>query len=177
MTAQEAAAFDAGVRLDRRQYISAGKRPIVATIVISGTVKKTLHTPEVCLPDQGWRVSSNDVIPLHLPDGRTMKVSLMQAAREVDVGSGQRVRVKAMHLYWYQGSKGVSTPSYFMHNFISYRDAIFRNLNHRWTQASLFLIVSEQPVGTPVSSMVDFACMDELSAFAAGLIPQVVLAR
>lgn len=175
MTAKESAVFDAGVQLDRRQYISPGRRPITATVVLSGTVKKTLHTPEVCLPDQGWRVSSNDVIPLQLPDGRTMEASLMQAVREVDVGSGQRVRVKAMHLYWYQGSKGVSTPSYFMHNFISYRDAIFRNLNHRWTQASLFLIVSEQLVGAPAPPMEDFACMDELRSFAAGLIPQVVL--
>ncbi|MFZ4765187.1 MAG: exosortase/archaeosortase family protein [Roseimicrobium sp.] len=175
MSAKEAQVFDIGVKLDRRTYAGPGLRPITATVVLSGLVKKTLHTPEVCMPNQGWRVTSNQVIPIPLPDGRTIDVSLMQAVREFEIEPGSTVRRKALHLYWYHGSRGVTTPSYFMHNVISYRDAIFRNLNHRWTQASLFMIASETRLDALTSPLDDLAAMDEITQFASQLIPQLMV--
>lgn len=141
MSGKERRVFDPGVQLVRRQYFSPQGRSIHATLVLSGTVKKTLHTPEVCLPDQGWNISSTELVPVTLTDGRQITASLMRIFREIPAADGRLVRVRALQLYWYHGSHGVSTPSYDMHNFISYRDAIFRNLNHRWSQVSFYTTV------------------------------------
>lgn len=141
MSGKERRVFDPGVQLVRRQYFSPEGRSIQATLVLSGTVKKTLHTPDVCLPDAGWNISGTELVPVTLADGRQITASLMRIFREVPTEDGRMIRLRALHLYWYHGSHGTSTPSYDMHNFISYRDAIFRNLNHRWSQVSFYTMV------------------------------------
>ena len=138
MDDKERRVFDPGVELVRRRYFSPEGRSILATLVLSGPVKKTLHTPEVCLPDAGWNIAATEKVPVTLADGRIIEASLMHIFREVKAPSGEMVRLRALNLYWYHGSHGVSTPSYDMHNFISYRDAIFRNLSHRWSQVSFY---------------------------------------
>lgn len=138
MDDKERRVFDPGVELVRRRYFSPEGRSILATLVLSGPVKKTLHTPEVCLPDAGWNIAATEKVPVTLADGRMIEASLMHIFREVQAPSGEMVRLRALNLYWYHGSHGVSTPSYDMHNFISYRDAIFRNLSHRWSQVSFY---------------------------------------
>ncbi|MEZ5299065.1 MAG: hypothetical protein R3F11_00075 [Verrucomicrobiales bacterium] len=44
---------------------------------------------------------------------------------------GQRIRYRAVNLFWYQGADHISTPSYYMHVFLGMRDNLFRNINHR----------------------------------------------
>lgn len=140
MSFKERGVFEPGVELVRRHYLTPGNG-INATIVLSGLVKKTLHTPDKCLPDSGWNIARQEVVPVVLTDGRKIEATLMHIFYDKQLEDGRVVRTRALHLYWYHGSHGVSTPDYDAHNFISYRDAIFRNLNHRWCQVSFYTLL------------------------------------
>lgn len=139
--------FDPTVTLVRRIYTAPGARPVVATLVISGEMKRTLHTPTVCLPNQGWTVNSVQPIELNLPNGMVIHASVMRIFRDVEVGDGKKARVRALNMNWYQGSNGFSTPDHNYCHFINYRDAMFFNYNHRWSQASFFMEVHATEVG------------------------------
>lgn len=163
MSLKERSVFDPGVELVRRRYLAEG-HSITATIVLSGTVKKTLHRPENCLPDAGWHISRSETVPVTLANGKKIDASLMHIFCEVPLQDGGRVRLRALHLYWYHGSHGVSTATYDGHNFITYRDAILRNMNHRWCQVSLYTML---PPSSGMESMVrEMAAQDELIEFA-----------
>jgi hypothetical protein len=165
MSTKERSVFDPGVALVRRRYFSPGGRSITATVVLSGTVKKTLHTPEACLPDAGWNIARREIVPVTLSDGRKIDASLMHIFREARLDDGRVVRVRALHLYWYHGSHGVTTPDYDMHNFISYRDAIFRDMNHRWCQVSFYTML--RPGISGVDGMMgEMEAQEELVRFA-----------
>jgi hypothetical protein len=89
----------------------------------------------------------------------------MHIFREARLEDGRAVRIRALHLYWYHGSHGVTTPDYDMHNFISYRDAIFRDMNHRWCQVSFYTMLP--PGMSGVDGMVgEMAGQEELIRFA-----------
>jgi hypothetical protein len=165
MTVKERSVFDPGVELIRSRYFSPDGRAIIATVVLSGTVKKTLHTPESCLPDAGWNIGRREIVTVTLADGRTIDASLMHIFREVRLDDGRVIRLRAFHLYWYHGSHGVTTPYYDMHNFVTYRDAIFRSLNHRWCQVSFYTVLP--PGDSGVDGMEEeLAVRDELIRFA-----------
>ena len=173
MSSKERNVFDPGVELVRRSYFSPAGRSITATVVLSGTVKKTLHTPEACLPDVGWKISRREVVPVTLADGRGIDASLLHVFYEARTDEGRIVRVRALHLYWYHGSHGVTTPDYDMHNFISYRDAIFRNLNHRWCQVSFYTMLP--PGATGVDGMAgEMSAQEELVRFAGQVSSAIV---
>ncbi len=58
MTAKEKNLLDEGVRLTRIAYLSGPARLILATVILSGFEKRSLHRPEVCLPNQGWTMAA-----------------------------------------------------------------------------------------------------------------------
>ncbi|CAN5910595.1 hypothetical protein BH11VER1_BH11VER1_13250 [soil metagenome] len=173
MTAKEMANFDDSVQLARRLYTSSQGHQILGTLVLSGVMKRTLHTPERCLPDQGWIIADLQEIPLSLGQGGSMNVSLMRIFRDVEISPGRRIRFKGLNLYWYQGSKNVSTPSYLGSNYLSYQDAIFRNINHRWGQVSFFMPLPPREIGTD-NPMEEVMAMEELKTFTESLLPEIL---
>ncbi len=173
MTAKETANFDDSVQLARRLYTSPEGHQILGTLVLSGVMKRTLHTPERCLPDQGWIIAGLQEIPISIGNGESMNVSLMRIFRDVEVSPGRRYRLKGLNLYWYQGSRNVSTPSYLGSNYLSYRDAIFRNLNHRWGQVSFFMPLPPREIGSD-NPMEEVMGMEELKTFTESLLPTIL---
>jgi exosortase len=173
MDDKEKQLFAEGVTLVRRFYLNPENRRILATLVMSGPVKKSLHQPMRCLPDQGWTIADSEVVPVKLADGREIEVSLMNVYVDKEVAPGQRARTRALNVYWYQGSHGVGTPSYAMSHTRTYLDSIFRNLNHRWGQVSLFMPISERPLGDE-DPLEEIAAREALLDFTSKLAPKIL---
>lgn len=175
MSSKEKILFDEGVALRRRLYMDPSDRRILATLVMSGPVKKSLHEPTVCLPDQGWTIHDYEQVSFDTGGGRQQRAMLMRIFRDRVGENGARVRQRALNLYWYQGSRGVSTPSYNMSYARTYLDSILRNLNHRWGQAAFWMPVSERPVGLedPVE---DEIAKEVLLEFLGQLTPKILAA-
>ncbi|MBX7207509.1 MAG: exosortase-associated EpsI family protein [Verrucomicrobiaceae bacterium] len=168
MTAIERNVLDPGVSLVRNQYISPDRHMLVATVIESGVGKRTLHRPEVCLPGQGWSITDQMTVPIRLADGRAFEGTLLRMFREVEVSPGVRKRVRALNIYWYIGSDGTTTPEFYDHLRISYMDAVFKNLAHRWAMASFFLPLPESEIGFD-NPMIEATALEELRDFSAGL--------
>jgi hypothetical protein len=172
MTAQEQNVLDEGVRLARTVYRSEKGLRVLATVVVGGPGKRTLHRPEVCLPGQGWTIASSNVVPVSFADGREVEATLLQIFRETELEPGQRVRMRGLNFYWYVGSDGTTRPDYYGHISKGYQDAILRNLNHRWSMVSIFVPVSEAPPGQE-DPLLEFGVLEEVRTFLADWVPAI----
>lgn len=147
MTAQEKNLLDEGVKLARTVYANSASRQIMTTVILSGQIKRSLHRPEVCLPNQGWTVSERTPFPVRLADGREITLMMMRIFRDAEPQPGLRVRTRAINFYWYIGSDGTTCPEHYEHILLSYFDSVFRNVQHRWAMASLYVPLPEQQIG------------------------------
>ncbi|WP_166442717.1 exosortase/archaeosortase family protein [Phragmitibacter flavus] len=173
MSYQERMNFDPTVTLLRRAYTAPGARPVTATIVISGEMKRTLHSPEVCMPNQGWTVNALQPVEVKLDNGMVINANVMRLFRDVEVAEGKKVRMRVLNLTWYQGSNGYSTPGYNISHFMNYRDAILFGYNHRWSQASFFMEVHATEVGVD-DPLGEIIAIEELKDFAQTVASQFV---
>ena len=146
-TAQETNGLTEGVKIERKLYIS-NNRQMLATIVLSGPVRRALHRPDICLPGQGWSIAGKMEVPVRLSDGREITVMMMRLFRDSLNESGHLVRLRGLNLFWYQGYGEVQTADYYDHVFLTYFDSVFKNLNHRWALMSFFMPYSESELGT-----------------------------
>ncbi len=176
MTADEKNLLDEGVRLARNVYASATGRQIMATVILSGFEKRSLHRPEVCLPNQGWTVTDRTQIPLHMADGREISIMMMRVFRDAEPKPGVKVRTRAINFYWYIGSDGTSCADHYEHIFLSYYDAVFRNIQHRWAMASIYVPLPEQRVGQE-DPMQELGAAEDAKEFLARLAPTFMLTK
>ncbi len=173
MSAQERAVFEEGVDLVRRRYVNLQDQAILGTLVMSGPVTQSLHRPEVCLPGQGWQIAEQRRVTIRPPDAEPFEASMLRLFREVELPDGRRVRVRGYNIFWYTGY-GVSTADYQQHIVITHRDAIFRNVRHRWGMSSFFL---EMPPSLDDESnpMQDVAATSLLMEFVGHIAPKVTV--
>jgi hypothetical protein len=176
MTADEKNLLDEGVRLARNVYASAAGRQIMATVILSGFEKRSLHRPEVCLPNQGWTVTDRTQIPLQMKDGREINIMMMRIFRDAEPQPGVKVRTRAINFYWYIGSDGTSCADHYEHVFLSYYDAVFRNIQHRWAMASIYVPLPEQRVGQE-DPMLELNAVEDARAFLSQLAPAFMLTK
>ena len=176
MTASEKNLLDEGVRLSRNVYASGTGRQMMATVILSGYEKRSLHRPEVCLPNQGWTVTSRTAVPLHLADGRDITVMMMRIFRDVESQPGVHLRVRAINFYWYIGSDGTSCADHYEHVFLSYYDSVFRNVQHRWAMASIFVPLPEQRIGQE-DPFLELSAVEDARDFIIKLAPTFMLTK
>jgi exosortase len=175
MTPAEKELLDEGVKMARMVYAStAAGRMVMATVILSGFEKRSLHRPEVCLPNQGWTVTDHTPITLPLADGRDITVMMMRIFRDAEPQPGVRIRTRAINFYWYIGSDGSTCAEHYEHVFLSYYDAVFRNIQHRWAMASIYVPLPEQRVGQE-DPMLELGAVEDARAFIAKLAPTFML--
>lgn len=174
MTAKEKNLLDEGVKLVRNVYASATGRQFMATVILSGFEKRSLHRPEVCLPNQGWTVTDRTQMPIHLADDREITVMMMRIFRDSEPQPGVRLRTRAVNFYWYIGSDGTTCPEHYEHVLLSYVDSIFRNIQHRWAMASIYVPLPEQLVGKE-DPFVELSAVEDTREFIAQLAPRFML--
>ncbi len=170
MTAQEKNILDEGVKLVRNTYGNTTGRQLMATVILSGRVKRSLHRPEVCLPGQGWTVTDSTHVPIRLEDGREITATLLRIFHDKEAPNGARLRTRALNLYWYIGSDGTTCPDHYEHILLSYFDSVFRNIQHRWSMASIYIPLPEQIVGQE-DPLIELGALEDARAFVSKLAP------
>jgi len=141
-TPGELAILPADTQIVRREYTDTVGDRIMASIVLSGGEKRSIHRPEVCLPAQGWSMRGGKVERVALADGSDLDVMNLSLVRQVEVGPGDRRNLYAHYFYWFVG-KNVTTPNHWHRVFLTSYDRITKNLNHRWAYVIVMSIVTE----------------------------------
>lgn len=177
MQARERQLLDENVRIGRRFYMGrAGDRAVLASVVLSGAAKRSLHEPQVCLPGQGWVISSKVPVEIDCGLSAPVQATLLTMHRDSQNREGRLVRTRALNIYWYQGAEGVTASSYDDHVFKSYRDALLGGVDHRWALMSFFAPMKEQPamVGGLGDAFAELSVLEDLKAFIRGLVPPLL---
>jgi len=172
MTSKEKSILNEDVRIERRFYTKP-ERAILATTVLSGAEKRSLHQPEICLPAQGWIISGQTIIPLDLGIGRQVQATLISMFRDVETPEGRRTRIRAVNLYWYHGSDGTTCATYDEHVTRTYLDAVFRNVNHRWALLSFFTPLKENVAGLE-DPYAELSALEDTKTFIRDLLPIIL---
>lgn len=141
-TPGEIATLPSDTQIVRREYTDLAGDRIMASIVLSGGEKRSIHRPEVCLPAQGWSMRGGKVEDVPLADGQDLKVMSLSLVRDVEVGPGDRRKLYANYFYWFVGN-GVATPYHWSRVFLTSFDRITKNLNHRWAYVIVMSVVTE----------------------------------
>ena len=131
----------------KMQYRSAHYGPgtqdqAEVSLVLAGAERRSIHRPEVCLTGQGWTLLDSRVLPVEIAPGQELRVRDLLIEKTVHLADGRPKRVRAHYVYWFIGTD-VTTPSHFERVWLTARDSVLRNVNHRWAYASVQALVTE----------------------------------
>jgi hypothetical protein len=104
---------------------------ILCSIVLSGREKRSIHRPERCLPGQGWRIDSSQVVNVPLESGHNLQVMALLLERPATLQDGRTIRLQSYFLYWFVG-KGMTTPSQLHRILMTNWDMLVHRVNQRW---------------------------------------------
>ena len=112
----------------------AQEKMVHATIVLSGADTRSIHRPEICLPSQGWTITSSKVVKVSLSIGDLSVMQLELERSDTVKGGGDSV-TRAVYSYFLVG-KDIVTSSTFKRIMISNWDNLVHNKAHRWAYPS-----------------------------------------
>ena len=115
---------------------------VTASIVLSGAERRSIHRPEVCLTGQGWSLLGAQTIPVRIGGNQQLMVRDLFIEKPVTAKDGTRQIVRAHYVYWFVGSEA-TTPSHWTRMWLSARDSILRNVNHRWAYPAMMAVVTD----------------------------------
>ena len=152
----------------------ASRDVIRCTIVLSGAERRSIHRPEVCLVGQGWTIMDSRIIPLPIGDGHEIAVKDLYIGKTITLKSGERRALRAHYVYWFVGAD-VTTPSHVERIWLTIRDNLVRNLNHRWAYPSLMAIVTDNFTSAESGERVRSSeeTLTLLTGFIQKLVPQI----
>lgn len=120
----------------KKAYTDASGDVVNAQIVLSGAEKRSIHRPELCLPAQGWSITSRETMPVRLDDGRNLVVMKDTITRQIEISPGVTKPLTSLFCYWFIGD-GTTTSSHVMRVFLTSWDRIVHGKNHRWAYAAV----------------------------------------
>ncbi|MBX7208032.1 MAG: EpsI family protein [Verrucomicrobiaceae bacterium] len=132
----------ADTEIVRMVYQTAAKDLVTASIILAGAERRSIHRPEVCLSGQGWTLLDAKTLPVEIKRGESMEVRDLLIEKPVTLPDGGQRRIQAHYVYWFVGSD-VTTPSNWTRMWLSTRDSIMRNVNHRWAYPAVMAVVTD----------------------------------
>ena len=114
----------ADTRIEKRRYVSDEGDWFVATVVVGGSSKSSIHRPELCLPAQGWRMTNP----------RTVEFDGVQW-RSLSILSGTSPGIGFM--YTFRNQAGFSTASHVSRIWRDVIDRSFLNRIDRWVMVTV----------------------------------------
>ena len=120
---------------------------ISASLILSGTDRRSLHRPEVCLRAQGWRIAGKEVVDVSVGD-ETISVTDFTVVRKLNEKDGIIRNIRAHYFYWWIGAER-STPSDFERILFTVLDNMFKNINNRWGYPSVMVYAELEEGMTP----------------------------
>ena len=138
----------------RRIYVERGHseerrrwRQMVASLVLMGTDRRSLHEPEFCMRALGWQFKPGKVVTIETTGGplKVKELELRRWKRGPDGTplrdeQGRKIPVRAHYFYWWVSRDG-STPHSKRRIALSALNNMFRNVNDRWGYPSVQVMV------------------------------------
>jgi Protein of unknown function (DUF3485) len=167
MTVIEKSMLPADTVIVKKRYTHPDGRAIIATIVMSGRERASIHRPERCLVGQGSEIASTHFIEVPLEGRGPLDVRILDMLRHVRTGGVPQAH-GSYYAYWFVG-KGRETASHNARLFWMAADRILYNKSHRWA----YIAIS----GARSLNEDNQAYQNEISDFVAAAYPQMVVSN
>lgn len=131
--AGEKAMLPADTCIIRRRYSQPGGASYLVSIVLSGSERRSIHRPQVCLIGQGFRITSQHVVR---PAGADRRLAVMKLSILPPAASLQRGEPPEAFAYWFVGGTH-RTPYHFMRIFWTAWEGAVHNSRSRWAYVAV----------------------------------------
>ncbi len=135
MTLIEKSMLPADTIVVKKRYTHPDGRQIIATIVMSGRERASIHRPERCLVGQGSEIVGTQVVDVPLDGRDPLDVRILDMLRHVRVQGVPR-SFGSYYAYWFVG-KGRETSSHNARLFWMAADRVLHNQSHRWAYIAI----------------------------------------
>lgn len=125
---------------------SAWWEGMAATLILSGTDRRSLHEPEICLGAQGWELEKRRPIVVQTEGGELEVMELQLGMWAIQDGvyvrgrDGKKQRIRAHYVYWWVSKEG-STAHTDERVMKTVLDNFLHNRNTRWGYPSVMVFV------------------------------------
>lgn len=150
----------------KSRYLADGGRQVMASIVLSGKERASIHRPERCLTGQGSEVARIEVIEVPIPGRDPLHVKILELAHDRGETAGGKVTYGSYFAYWFVGNNR-ETPEHWQRMVWMASDRIFHNLAHRWAYIAI--------AGVRTEGNKDYQA--EVREIAGLLYPQIAIAN
>jgi EpsI family protein len=164
VTAAEKRILPPDTEFAKKRYIGGPGGEVSCEIVLSGSQKKSIHRPQVCLVGQGWTILQEQPVIIPLPDGRKQRVRVLTLSREM----GARTAT-GYFVYWFVG-RDKTTDDHLKRILYTSWDRLAHGVNHRWAYIIVSgIIPGELDPRAPAAQRT----LEQLLDFARDVIPAV----
>lgn len=151
----------------KKRYTHPDGRQIIATIVMSGRERASIHRPEVCLVGNGSEIESSELMEVDFDQRAPMDIKVLNMLRNMRIGGVPR-SFGSYFAYWFVG-KDRETASHYGRLFWMAADRVVHNKSHRW---SYIAVSGNRPLGDK-----DAKYKTEIEDFVSHLYPQMMIKR
>jgi hypothetical protein len=123
----------------RRRYRGKDGFEVLASVVLMGTDRTSIHKPQFCLDGQGWRIAKTETvtIPIPRPHPYELRVMKLTAAKQAVDKQGAPRMVSGIYVYWFVADN-LLTPHHGERMWWMARDLIRTGVLQRWAYVSYF---------------------------------------
>lgn len=150
----------------KKVYEHAGLPSLVASIVLSGADRTSIHRPQICLVGGGQEIVATHARRINLPDGRVVKITVLDLLWRGRAADGRTLSRERYFAYWFVGPHH-ETASHWVRMFWMGMERILGGVTHRWAYVNV-----SGPRGEKAPDY-----LATLDAFIKDFYPQVVLPR
>lgn len=165
MTLIEKSMLPSDTIIIKKRYKHPDGRHIIATIVMSGRERASIHRPERCLVGQGSEIEDSSIVSVPVEGRNPFDVRILDMLRHVRVQGVPR-SYGSYYAYWFVG-KDRETASHNARLFWMAADRVLHNKSHRWAYIAFS---GDRDIETDSE-----AYRDEIREFAALAYPQMII--
>lgn len=118
-------------RILKKIYEHPFNASVLASIVLSGASRTSIHRPQICLVGEGREIVGTRIITVAIPGRSPLRVTLLDMLTRQKDNEGQWFEYASYYAYWFV-SPDHETPHHAERMFWMAYDRIFRGISHRW---------------------------------------------
>lgn len=168
MTLIEKSLLPADTEIVKKRYTNPNGHSIMATIVMSGKERASIHRPERCLVGQGSEIARSHVIEVPFEGRKPFDVRILDMLKHVRAPDGTPFAYGSYYAYWFVG-KERETASHYSRMFWMAADRVLHNKSHRWAY------IAFSGTRDPNPEVENDPYIDEIREFASLAYPQMVV--
>lgn len=121
----------ADTRILKKVYEHPFQPSVLASIVLSGASRTSIHRPQICLVGEGREIVNTKIVEVPLPGRDPLQVTMLEMLTRQQDAAGNWMTHASYYAYWFV-SPDRETPHHGERMFWMAFDRVFRGLSHRW---------------------------------------------